>query len=227
MVPELILETDAVIALVGGTGGRPGVIVASGTGSVAFGIDSSGKRARSGGWGFILGDEGSGYDIARRGMIAALREYDGRGKRTVIRRRITEVLELKSTEDLIPLLYANPLSPGRVAALYPLILDAADDGDEVAGQLISDSAAALAEMGVATARKLDFGGEQVLVTTAGGVFRGQTLRDAFVAEIRRQLPEAHVIDPVQRAEDGAVMIAAARARGEKFFTDQSASGIAP
>ncbi len=219
IVPELILETDGVIALVGGTGGRAGVIVASGTGSVAFGIDPAGRRARSGGWGFILGDEGSGYDIARRGMIAALREYDGRGETTVIRRKIGEVLELKSTEDLIPLLYANPLSPGRVAALYPLVLDAADEGDSVALRLINNSAAALAEMGVATARKLDFSGTRMLVTTAGGVFRGQNLRKAFIAEMARQMPEAEVIEPAGRAEEGAVMMAAARVRGERSFTD--------
>jgi len=153
-------------------------------------------------------------------MIAALREYDGRGERTVIRSKISEVLALKSTEDLIPLLYANPLSPGRVAALYPLILDAADEGDEVARQLIRESASALAEMGAATARKLDFGGEKILVTTAGGVFRGQALRREFVGQMERQLPGVKVIEPAGTAEEGAVLIAAARARGERFFTDQ-------
>ena len=113
MVPsaEIIIEHDAVIALIGATDARPGIIVISGTGSMAFGIDPSERRARTGGWGFMLGDEGSGFDIARRGLIACLRAYDGRGADTSIRPRVLQLLGLSSAEDLIPALYTNPLSP--------------------------------------------------------------------------------------------------------------------
>lgn len=217
LVPELVLEVDALIALLGATGGRPGVIAISGTGSVAFGVDSQETRARSGGWGFILGDEGSGYDIARRGLIASLRDYDGRGRSTVIRERLSEVLGLSSTEDLIPLLYSNPLSPGRVAALYPIVLHAADENDEVAVNLIRDAAAALAEMAAATSQKLAFDAGELLFTYAGGVFRGRTLRREFVRALRLRVPGARLEEPKKPAEQGAVMLALARLKGERLF----------
>jgi len=216
-VPELVLDLDALAALVGATGGRPGVIVISGTGSVAFGIDRRGQRARCGGWGFILGDEGSGYDIARRGLIAALRAYDGRGLETMVRVRLEEQLGLKSTEELIPFLYSNPLSPARVASLYPIVLDAADNGDVVARQLILDSASALAEMGVTTATKLDFSDGETLISTAGGVFKGRTLREEFEHAVRSRLPSAEIVEAAHPPEMGAVFLAVARLKGQPLF----------
>jgi N-acetylglucosamine kinase-like BadF-type ATPase len=78
---EVHLVNDAVVALAGATAGRPGVVVNAGTGAIAFGVNERGESRRASGWGHILGDEGSGYDIGRRGIIASLRAHDGRGAR--------------------------------------------------------------------------------------------------------------------------------------------------
>ncbi len=83
-VPVAVVH-DADIALVGGAGGsRVGVVVIAGTGSIAAGYDIAGRTARAGGWGHVLGDEGSGYDIARRGLNAATRASDGRAPATAL-----------------------------------------------------------------------------------------------------------------------------------------------
>lgn len=212
-----IIEIDAFVSLVGATSGRPGIIISSGTGSVALGVNEEGQRARSGGWGFILGDEGSGYDIARRGLMAALRAYDGRGDRTMIQDRVASHLGLQGTEELIPYLYSNPLSPGKIAALYPIVLDAADEGDAVAHQLILDAAAALAEMVAATARRLGMTDRETLIAMAGGVFNGREIADAFRLAVKDQLPLAKPMFPENPPEVGALILAQASLLGSELF----------
>lgn len=214
-----IIEPDAVIALLGATECRPGVIIISGTGSMAFGMDRAERRARTGGWGFILGDEGSGYDIARRGLIACLRAYDGRGPETSIRHKVLAALKLADTEDLIPFSYSNPLSPGRIAALYPTVLEAADEGDPIACRLIEEAAAALAEMVATTAAKLDFGQDRPLFTMAGGVFKGRSLRQGFERALTARCPSAVLEEPRQPPEMGAVYLGRARLTGQPLFPD--------
>lgn len=78
----LVIENDARIALAGATGGKPGVVLIAGTGSIALGIDEQGQTIRCGGWGPILGDEGSGYAMGKAALIAVMRDYDGRGPST-------------------------------------------------------------------------------------------------------------------------------------------------
>ena len=82
-----ILTHDAHIALVGGTEKQHGVIVISGTGAIVYGINADGKEARASGWGYLLGDEGSGYDIGIKGLRAVARAADGRGKSTELTHR--------------------------------------------------------------------------------------------------------------------------------------------
>lgn len=221
LVPDVpvVVEPDSVVALLGATGCRPGIIVISGTGSMAWGMDRQEKRARTGGWGFILGDEGSGYDIARRGMIACLRAYDGRGPDTVLQSLVLSVLGLETTEDLIPFLYANPSSPGRIAALYPTVLEAADSGDPVARTLIEQAADALAEMAATTASKLDFGSRPIPLATAGGVFRGRNLRSRFQTALAQRCPAAALVEARFPPEVGAVFMGRAFLAGSGLFTE--------
>ncbi|HEY5611620.1 MAG TPA: BadF/BadG/BcrA/BcrD ATPase family protein, partial [Thermoanaerobaculia bacterium] len=79
---NFVVDTDARIALTAAVGFGSGVVVISGTGSVAFGRNAAGEEARAGGWGPTVGDEGSGYAIAREGLSAILRAHDGRGAPT-------------------------------------------------------------------------------------------------------------------------------------------------
>ncbi|MGH9340079.1 MAG: N-acetylglucosamine kinase [Acidobacteriota bacterium] len=219
-VEHLVLENDAFIALAGATEGRPGVIVISGTGSIALGVNGRGKRARSGGWGHILGDEGSGYDIARRGLAAALQHHDGRGPKTIIAEKISRHFYLGQVDDLIPLLYGDAGTSRRVAALYPMVLEAAEEGDQVAKCLLETAVQSLLAMAMAVIEKLQMK-EDLTLSLSGGVFRHSAImRNRFGALLKEKAPGAKVIQPFHPPEYGAILLAKAALDRKPLFTSQ-------
>lgn len=215
---KLILDNDACIALIGATEGEPGIIAISGTGSIALGLNREGQMARSGGWGHILGDEGSGYEIARRGLMAILKDVDGRGPKTLLRERLTRELYLSSVEELIPVFYGGQMTPSRIAALYPLVLQAAEEGDEVAANLLEEAAVQLAETAWAVIRKLEMQEDRFPLAVSGGVFKSSPLiRNRFLERITRQAPQAEPVEPKHPPELGAILLAKAVLEGKKPF----------
>ncbi len=127
-----ILTHDAHIALVGGTGKHAGVIVISGTGSIVYGINESGNEVRAGGWGCLLGDEGSGYDIALKGLQAITRAVDSRSRPTLLTDLILKKLELNAPNELIRWIHAA--SRDEIAQLSGSVFEAAEMSDEKAIQ---------------------------------------------------------------------------------------------
>lgn len=214
---KVVVENDGVVALAGATECRPGVIVISGTGSIALGVNSKGERAQAGGWGHLLGDEGSGYDIARHAMIAAMRDFDGRGPATVLRRELIRDLCLNEMIEIVPLLYGDQLTHASVAALYPLVMRAAQGGDAVARQLIEDAASKLSEMAAAVLLRLNEPASTPLAVAGGVLTHATLLREVFQTETRRRVPEVRFVDSRHPPEMGAVLIARAAARGEPPF----------
>ncbi|MBI4446615.1 MAG: hypothetical protein HY645_11985 [Acidobacteria bacterium] len=204
-----VVENDAFVALAGATGGLPGVIVISGTGSIAFGVNERAKRARAGGWGHLLGDEGSGYDIARKGLQAALQAYDGRGPETLILEKLLKEFYLSSIDELVPMLYREDITPRRIASLYPLILACAEEDDAVALKLLADAAQALLLALKTVLRKLGFKNPPIPVTFSGGVFENSTsLREMFEKEVTG-LPGVKLMAPKYPPSKGALLIAQA------------------
>ena len=137
----LHIASDFEIALIGAQGERRGVLILAGTGSVAFGINAAGESMQVGGWGYLLGDEGSGYWIGLKALQAVVRAADGRGQPTRLTELVLETLRLASAQELIQWVY----TPGRtreIAQLAPLVLVASDD--PVAGQIIAESVTELA-----------------------------------------------------------------------------------
>ncbi len=214
---QVVVENDGIVALAGATEGRPGVIVISGTGSIALGVNSRGERAQAGGWGHLLGDEGSGYDIARRAMIAAMRDFDGRGPATALRRELVRDLCLTEIIEIIPLLYGDQLTHASVAALYPLVMRSAQGGDSVARELIGDAARKLAEMAAAVLTRLNEPASTPLAVAGGVLSHGALLRELFRAETRHRVPEVRFVDSRHPPELGAVLIAQAVSRGRRAF----------
>ncbi len=214
---RVVVENDGLVALAGATGGRPGVIVISGTGSIALGVNSKGERAQAGGWGNLLGDEGSGYDIARRAMIAAMRDFDGRGPATGLRQALIQDLCLNEIIEIVPLLYGDQLTHASVAALYPLVMHAAEGGDAVARGLIEEAARKLAEMAAAVLVRLHEPASTPLAVAGGVLTHATRLRELFQLETRRLVPEVRFVEARHPPEIGAVLIAKAAARGKPAF----------
>jgi N-acetylglucosamine kinase-like BadF-type ATPase len=136
---NIIICHDALIALIGGIGHEVGIVVAAGTGSIVFGRNQQGITKRVGGWGHILGDEGSGYQIAVAGLQAAMQAYDGRGKSTILQEVFQNHLALETIEDLVEVVYRRGWGVKEIAALAVVVNTAATQGDEVANRIINDA----------------------------------------------------------------------------------------
>ena len=174
------LTNDAELVL-GGLPGRVSVALVAGTGSIAFGVNEQGRRARAGGWGPIFSDEGSGYDVARKMLKAFARETDGLGPATSLSGRLTERFDLKDPHEIISHVYASSMTKADLAALSRIAAEEAEAGDVVAGEIISTTADDIASLGHAVANRLGFVGELQLAVTGGlfvhlATFRNRVLR---------------------------------------------------
>ncbi|HUS06557.1 MAG TPA: BadF/BadG/BcrA/BcrD ATPase family protein, partial [Bryobacteraceae bacterium] len=139
-----ILTTDAAIALTGATGGQPGIIIIAGTGSISLGRNAKGQTARAGGWGYIYGDEGGGFDIARQAVRAVLRHEEGWGPATVLRDILLSETATQNANDMMHALYTAEHPRPRIAGYSKLVDAAASEGDMVARNIILNAAQQLA-----------------------------------------------------------------------------------
>ncbi|HXI44243.1 MAG TPA: BadF/BadG/BcrA/BcrD ATPase family protein [Bryobacteraceae bacterium] len=180
----LVVTHDALIALSGATAGEPGVVAISGTGSIAFGRNAAGATARAGGWGFLFGDEGSGFDIVRQAVRAALRFEEGWGPETALHRALVADAGARDANDLMHRLYTEEWPRPRASRLARIVDGMALDGDAVACEILLNAAQQLATLAVSVRRRLFKPGESVPVCYIGGVFQIRILLERF-----RQLVE--------------------------------------
>ena len=179
------VEHDFVTALAGASLAQPGIIVIAGTGSVAYGQNGAGESARAGGWGYIMGDEGSAYDIGRAALQAVCRASDGRGPETQLGELITEQFGTSSLAIIHQQIYSGEWTRPQIAALARAVAVAAKSGDGVAQQLIANAGKELALAAIAVAQRLNF--DDAIVYGTGGVFRaGEMLRKSFLQELLSQ-----------------------------------------
>lgn len=213
---HLILTHDAKVALIGGAMKNYGIILNSGTGSIAYGINRSGEEARSGGWGHLLGDEGSGYDIAIRGLRAIVRAYDGRANQTLLTKLVLNRLNFDSPDNLVH--WIHSVDKKEIAGLAGLVFDAVGEGDLVAKKIVETAADELILAAHTVVEKLGWSvSEQEFdVVLSGGVFENQP---DFVKSIRKRLKKASgnakIHLPIREPAYGAVMLAIAEQRGKR------------
>lgn len=134
--------SDVDNALEAALSGGDGVAVIAGTGTVAF-AQKNGERKRIGGWGYLIDSGGSGYNIGRDALEAALRDLDGRGERTLLTEKLSEHFG-NSLPEAIPEIYSG--GKRIIASLAPLVFEACEDGDGTAAAIIGKNAAAIAEL---------------------------------------------------------------------------------
>jgi N-acetylglucosamine kinase-like BadF-type ATPase len=200
------VTTDLEIALVAAFGHQPGIVLSAGTGSAAVGRDSSGTIHRSGGHGWQMGDEGSGYALGRAALSAVGRAEDERGPATALTESLLEATRCRDFRALVR--WATTATPGAVASVAQAVLTAAAGGDEVAAAIVGQAAQDLARLAESMLRH--FGAEEVIpLVLHGGVLRqGQPLRQATVAALSssaRFQVEDRTIEPAR----GALVLAEA------------------
>lgn len=211
---RVLVVNDALVALSAATGDGPGIVIVSGAGSIAYGRNERGQAARAGGWGHILGDEGSGYWIGRRALRAIVREVDGRGPATSLTPRVLAHFTLEKPSDLIHEIYYRDVRRQAVAALGPLVQAARDEEDAVAASILERAADELVTSARSVAARLGMRGDAFPFVLAGGIFR---VVPWLAAELARRLPEVAPRSRTERLEvepaAGAVRLALDEARG--------------
>jgi N-acetylglucosamine kinase-like BadF-type ATPase len=205
---NFIVDTDARIALTGAVGFGAGIVIISGTGSVSFGRNASGDEARAGGWGPTLGDEGSGYWIAREGLSAIVRAHDGRGFATKMTDLLCDEYEMCSPDELPKFVYAATTHIDDIARYGRLVINAAHGGDDVAREILTRGGSELAECVLAIARRLHMTDTDFPVAYVGGAFHAaEMLLSPMRLRIQRDAPGAVLIPPKSSPVEGAAMMA--------------------
>ncbi len=218
--PVILAVNDVVAAWAAGSLATPGIAAISGTGSNTFGVNAQGAAWRCGGWGHIVGDEGSGYMIAVHAIREVLAYRDGRRDWTALIPRLLEFYRLRHIEDIKPIIYRD-FDKARIAAFAAQVADAADEGDETATGIFRQAAADLAGQISAVYARLDFGGPAE-VTLIGSNFRAG---EVFIGPLREHL--RHVTGgqdfaaPTLPAVGGSIWLAGRAARAEQWLDAQA------
>jgi N-acetylglucosamine kinase-like BadF-type ATPase len=195
--------SDAELVLAAGTPDGWGVALICGTGSIAWGRAPDGRSARAGGWGYLLGDEGSGYDIALRALRLATQTADGRAAAPALLQAALDHWGLQAPEQLIGQIYRPETTRAEIAALAQRIVALAESGEPASVSLLDDAAVELSRLAITVARKLDLIAPPVAL--AGGLLgASHQLRQGIAAIVGVELgPLTFVEEPAQ----GAVKIA--------------------
>jgi N-acetylglucosamine kinase len=209
----VIVVNDALVALTAGAGDAPGVVVIAGTGSIAYGR-TSGVAARSGGWGYLLGDEGGGFWIGRAALAAVVRQFDGRGPSTLLTELVLRQMQLASPTELIHAIYERGMQRLAVARIASVVQEAVERGDAVAGEIVDRATSELVAAAAAVTQRLGMRGDAFPMILAGGMFRGiPALATQVAAGLAEVAPRSDVrllnVEPAV----GAVRMALAHVRG--------------
>jgi len=199
------VRNDVDAAHIGAFGGGAGILILAGTGSMAWARDEAGTSQRTGGWGEIVGDEGSGYWVGRQVLGAVSKAIDGRGGTTGLVASVFNLLGLDHGDKVNELEgWAARLSEPRtqIAALAPVALNLAEEGDIVARAIVDAAADELAWHLRTLERKLE--APAMAWSYAGGLFQSAVLREAVVERIGRQ-PSLPLLPPI-----GGALLAAAQ-----------------
>lgn len=211
-VKKITVDSDAMAALAGAFGTAPGIIIISGTGAICFGKNSKGDIVRAGGWGYLLGDEGSGYFIGREAIIAALKDLDGRGEKTKLRSRLEKHFNLNSIDQIIPQIYQNKIDRVAIANLAIIVFEQANQGDTIAEEIIRRTGKELGLLAKAVAQRLSFENDEIKVALIGSIFKQ---KDLLVNEISKELYEVswniEINDPKFAPQFGAALLALQKA----------------
>lgn len=210
-IPRIEVVTDADIALYGATGGKPGMVVIAGTGSICCGLNRKGVHACMGGWGPVAGDEGSGSWMARRALQAVAQATDGRAPETRLVGAAYDYFHVAKPYDLLLALYAPSMTNSCIAGFSRQVVEEAQSGDRVARQIVSSAGRELGQMVAALIKRLQMQRDSFPLATVGGIFEaGQLVLNPLQKEVARVAPRAHFTQPLMAPAVAAANMARGR-----------------
>ena len=205
---RLEVANDAALLFAAGTPDGWGLAVVCGTGSNCLTLDRAGNDARAGGWGYLMGDEGSAFRVGLQGLRAACRAADRIGEPTTLLAAYLAKLGSDDPREFIPAVYRGAWDKAAIAGLAPLVLDAAAAGDATADRIVREEAAELAKTAAGAVRLggLDPGAVPVALT-GGLVLRGDRYRNLFLDGLRACGVTPSSVGLVDEPAAGAVVLA--------------------
>ena len=205
---KIIVTNDAEIALYGGLLRYDGIIIISGTGSICYGRNNSGETYRSGGWGHIIGDEGSGYDIGVKALKAAVRSYDGRDEKTILLDLILDTLKIDTIDDLIKFIYRSGKGKKEISELAKVVNCAYLSGDKTSERILNESAYELFLCAGTVIKKLGFHNEHAYLTYGGSTINNCSyLFNRFSSLINQNYPHIEIVPMKNDSAYGAILLA--------------------
>lgn len=213
---DIVHDADPVLA-VGAPDGN-GIALIVGTGSAAIGRGSDGRRLVTGGWGHWFGDTGSGYDLGRRALAAVADAVDGVGPDTLLVERVLQRLQTNDPREILKQLGRNADVSREIASVAPILLAAAEDGDEVANVIVTAAAAGTAKLVRATIDKLGMEHDAPLAIAGGVVCSSSMYRETLLAMLREQGITPASVTVVREPVEGCLLMARDRLLGAKPAT---------
>jgi glucosamine kinase len=199
---------DIAIALAGGTGGQPGIALIVGTGSSCYGRNAAGENWRSGGWGYIVDDYGSGFYLGQKGLEAVIRAADGRGAQTALSAPMLTGLGIHDLNEVMHRIYYPRLAHTDIAALAPIVVQVAEQQNDVIAQsIIQRGCDELALMVATVTGKLQLGADVLVVPVGSLGTVNLYYRQVLEKAITRLLPQARIRQAVAPAVIGAAFLA--------------------
>lgn len=205
---RIVHKKEGECSMVGGLVEKTGLSLICGTGSVGWGRNAQGQTSMTSCWGPI-GDEGSAYDMARRGVNAAFWAWDGRGKKTVMVDKLLKIFRKKDFRDVCTPLYTSPNLRKDFSSLAKLVAQSAEEGDKVALQVMRECACQIAFFLATCANNLKMGKTGYKVAATGGLVADPKSRyfKMISQELRKIHPKAKLVPPRFEPVVGAALIA--------------------
>lgn len=182
-VKRTYLTDDGEIGVLGAHGGKCGIVLIAGTGSIVYGIKEDGATIRGGGWGPFLGDEGSGFWIGLESLKAAIKSVENRGEKTRLVEIVKDKLGLDDLRELIPFIYQKELPRTEIASLAPEVINLMSR-DQVADGIIRKGIDELIRTIEGVKAQLNIAIEEVAVS--GGLFESQSFYQLFTKELKNK-----------------------------------------
>ena len=199
----VVLENDVFGALMSVQGKFAGNVLVAGTGAIALGINPEGEIIRVGGWGHIIGDEGAGYNIGRKALAAMVASFDGYGPKSFLETKITEHLGLTQVQGISDWLYLKKRLNKEIAALVPVVVEAAQMGDFISRKILDESGRALGLLTMALLRKT----QSLEVGLVGGIGNiWEWLEPSFLNTIQEEFPGLQILKPKYPPSVGSALL---------------------
>jgi N-acetylglucosamine kinase-like BadF-type ATPase len=185
LTDKLSVANDATLLFAAGTPEGWGLAIVAGTGSIAFTLDREGKDARAGGWGYLMGDEGSAFRLGLLGLRAACRAADLVGPPTQLLPALLSKLGSNDPRDFIPAVYRGNWDKAAIASLAPTVMELAAEGDETARAIFESESLELARTAAGAVFNGGLPREGVPIALTGGlVLRNELFREKFLSNLR-------------------------------------------